>query len=138
MTIFYNPAYSSSPYRKGTVEFDTLYCGDTQLLQRLLFFAGVAYKPVSHEERLAHYLSEMQGKITGDSSFYQSFITDAAGMSRAVLAWRDALVEVDGQKYYFGGNVLGKLLAALRESKGNLPYELPADFHLFGKPVLGL
>ena len=47
-------------------------------------------------------------------------------------------LEVDGKKYYFGCNVLGKLLAALRESKGNMPYELPADFHLFGKPVLGL
>lgn len=54
------------------------------------------------------------------------------------LFWGAKLVEVDGQKYYFGCNVLGKLLAALRESKGYLPYELPADFHLFGKPVLEL
>ena len=120
MTIFYNPAYSSSPYRKGTVEFDTLYCGDTQLLQRLLFFAGVAYKPVSHEERLAHYLSEMQGKITGDSSFYQSFITDAAGMSRVVLAWRDALVEVGWNLKSYKGNSVK--LALLRDVE---PLEMP-------------
>lgn len=66
-------------------------------------------------------------------------VEDATGTRYASnLFWGAKLVEVDGQKYYFGCNVLGKLLAALRESKGYLPYELPADFHLFGKPVLEL
>jgi hypothetical protein len=48
------------------------------------------------------------------------------------------LVELDGKKYYFGCNVLGKLLAALRDSGGKLTYTLPADIHLFGKPILNI
>ena len=54
------------------------------------------------------------------------------------LFWGAKLVEVDGKKYYFGCNVLGKLLAQLREAKGKLPYSLPDDLHLFGKPILPL
>jgi predicted NAD-dependent protein-ADP-ribosyltransferase YbiA (DUF1768 family) len=54
------------------------------------------------------------------------------------LFWGARLVEVDGRKYYFGCNVLGKLLAQLRDSKGKLPYTLPDNFHLFGKPILPL
>lgn len=94
MTIFYNPAYSSSPYREGTIEFDNLYCGDFQLMQRLLFFSGVAYVPFADEARLAHYHQAVQTVIKEDSPFYESFKTDSLGMSRTVLAWRDALVEV--------------------------------------------
>ena len=96
MTIYYNPAYSSSPYRNkvNKVEFGNVYCGDIQLLQRLLFYAGVAYKPVSNEERFTYYHNEIKGKIEGDSLFYKSFETDSSGMSLAVLSWRDALVEV--------------------------------------------
>ena len=45
---------------------------------------------------------------------------------------------IDGKKYYFGCNVLGKLLAQLKESKGKIPYSLPDDLHLFGKPILPL
>ena len=52
------------------------------------------------------------------------------------LFWGAALVEIDGQKYYFGCNVLGKLLAELCENKGKLEYVLPDDMHLFGKPIL--
>lgn len=52
------------------------------------------------------------------------------------LFWGAKLVEVDGNKYYFGCNVLGKLLAQLRDSSGKLPYQLPEDLHLFGKPIL--
>ena len=52
------------------------------------------------------------------------------------LFWGARLVEVGGKKYYFGCNVLGKLLAQLRESRGKLEYRLPEDFHLFGKPIL--
>ena len=52
------------------------------------------------------------------------------------LFWGAALVEVDGKKYYFGCNVLGKLLVSIRERKGKLDYYLPDDFHLFGKPIL--
>jgi predicted NAD-dependent protein-ADP-ribosyltransferase YbiA (DUF1768 family) len=54
------------------------------------------------------------------------------------LFWGARLVEVGGKKYYFGCNVLGKLLAQLREAKGNLPYALPEDLHLFGKSILSI
>ena len=53
------------------------------------------------------------------------------------LFWGARLVEVGGKRYYFGCNVLGKLLAELR-SKCCLDYTLPADLHIFGKPILGL
>ena len=54
------------------------------------------------------------------------------------LFWGAKLVEVGGKKYYFGCNVLGKLLAELRAIRGKLKYSLPADFHLFGKPILDI
>lgn len=54
------------------------------------------------------------------------------------LFWGAKLVEVDGKKYYFGCNVLGKLQAMLRESRGHLPYTLPDDLRLFGKPILSI
>ena len=54
------------------------------------------------------------------------------------LFWGARLVEVDGRKYYFGCNVLGKLLSQLRDAKGKLPYTLPEDLHLFGKPILSI
>ena len=54
------------------------------------------------------------------------------------LFWGARLVEIDGRKYYFGCNVLGKLLSQLREAKGKLPYTLPEDMHLFGQPILPL
>ena len=54
------------------------------------------------------------------------------------LFWGTELVEVDGKKYYFGCNVLGKLLAQLRTAKGKLEFTLPEDMHLFGKPILEL
>ena len=103
MTIYYNPVYSSSPYHKAAsdVEFGNIYCGDVQLLQRLLFYAGVPYRPVANEERIAYYHACMQGKVDALSPFYESFKTDSAGMSRTILVWRDALVEVgwDGKTY---------------------------------------
>ena len=52
------------------------------------------------------------------------------------LFWGAALVEVDGKRYYFGCNVLGKLHAELRKNDGKLTYELPEDMHLFGKPIV--
>lgn len=52
------------------------------------------------------------------------------------LFWGAELTELDGKQYYFGCNVLGKLLSKLRDSKGHLTYTLPGDFHLFGQPVL--
>lgn len=54
------------------------------------------------------------------------------------LFWGAKLVEVGGKKYYFGCNVLGKLLAELRAIRGKLEYSLPANFHLFGKPILDI
>ena len=113
MTLYYNPAYSSSPYRKAAsdVEFGNIYCGDVQLLQRLLFYAGVPYRPVANEERIAYYHACMQGKVDASSPFYESFKTDSAGMSRTILAWRDALVEVGWDaKTYAGKSVKLSLL----------------------------
>ena len=52
------------------------------------------------------------------------------------LFWGAALIEFDGKEFYFGCNVLGKLLAQLREENGKLAYELPDDIHLFGKPII--
>lgn len=54
------------------------------------------------------------------------------------LFWGARLVEVGGKKYYFGCNVLGKLQAQLRETKGKLQYSLPEDLHLFGQPILAI
>ena len=51
------------------------------------------------------------------------------------LFWGAELVELDGKKYYFGCNVLGKLLAQLRDNGGKLDYTLPEDLHLFGEPI---
>jgi tRNA(Leu) C34 or U34 (ribose-2'-O)-methylase TrmL len=52
------------------------------------------------------------------------------------LYWGAELVEIEGKKYYFGCNIVGKLLVQLRATQGNLPYTLPADLHIFGQPVL--
>ena len=66
-------------------------------------------------------------------------VEDATSTSYASnLFWGARLVEVGGRKYYFGCNVLGKLLMQLRETKGKLPYTLPEDLHLFGKPILSI
>ena len=113
MTLYYNPAYLSSPYRKAAsdVEFGNIYCGDVQLLQRLLFYAGVPYRPVANEERIAHYHACMQGKVDASSPFYESFKTDSAGMSRTILEWRDTLVEVGwNAKAYTGDSIKLSLL----------------------------
>ncbi len=122
MTLYYNPAYSSSPYRKavGDVEFGNIYCGDVQLLQRLLFYAGVPYRPVANEERIACYHACMQGKVDASSPFYESFKTDSAGMSRTILAWRDALVEVGWNAKSYAGNSIK--LSLLRDVE---PEDMP-------------
>ena len=66
-------------------------------------------------------------------------VEDATATSYASnLFWGARLVEVGGKKYYFGCNVLGKLLAQLRETKGKLIYTLPEDLHLFGRPILSI
>ena len=52
------------------------------------------------------------------------------------LFWGAALVELEGEKYYFGCNVLGKLLVQLRNNNGKLDYKLPEDLHVFGKPII--
>ena len=54
------------------------------------------------------------------------------------LFWGAKLVELGGKKYYFGCNVVGKLLTQLRENKGKIPYTLPEDLHVFGQPILPL
>ena len=106
MIIYYNPAYSASPYRKNEncIEFGNAYCGNTQLLQRLLFYAGLPYLPASNEGRIAHYHAAMQSKVDASSPFFQSFKTDSAGMSRTIIAWRDALVEVGWPVKSYAGN----------------------------------
>ena len=113
MIIYYNPAYSATPYRKNknNVDVGNIYCGNTQLLQRLLFYAGVPYKPVSNEERIAYYHACMQSKIDASSPFCNSFQIDSAGMSRTILAWRDALVEVGwNARSYTGSSIKLSLL----------------------------
>ena len=52
------------------------------------------------------------------------------------LFWGAALVELEGKKFYFGCNVLGKLQSQLRDNNGVLDYKLPEDMHLFGKPII--
>ena len=80
MTIYYNPTYSATPYRKNenNVDVGNIYCGNTQLLQRLLFYASDPFLPVSNEERVAYYHACMQGKVDASSPFYESFRTDSA------------------------------------------------------------
>ena len=66
-------------------------------------------------------------------------VEDATGTNYASnLFWGARLIELDGKKYYFGCNVLGKLLAQLRENNGQLDYKLPEDIHLFGEPIRNL
>ena len=126
MTIYYNPAYSAAPYRKSdkSVDVGNIYCGDLQLLQRLLFYAGVPYMPVSNEERLARYHANMQDRVT--APFNDSFKTDSAGMSRTILAWRDALVEVGWNvKAYAGDSIKLALLRSVEPEsmpKGEADY----------------
>lgn len=52
------------------------------------------------------------------------------------LFWGAELVKLDGKKFYFGCNVLGKLQSQLRDNKGTLDYKLPDDMHLFGEPII--
>lgn len=52
------------------------------------------------------------------------------------LFWGAELVELDGKKFYFGCNVLGKLQSQLRDNNGVLDYKLPDDMHLFGEPII--
>ena len=128
MTIYYNPAYSAVPYKKNgsSVEVGNIYCGNTQLLQKMLFYAGVAYLPASNEERIARLHASMQGKMDESSPFYSSFKTDSAGMSRTVLAWRDALVEVGWDvKSYTGSSIKLSLLRDIEPTdmpKGEADY----------------
>lgn len=102
------------------MEFGNIYCGDVQLLQRLLFYAGVPYRPVANEKRIAHYHACMQGKVDASSPFYESFKTDSAGMSRTILAWRDALVEVGWNAKSYAGNSIK--LSLLRDVE---PADMP-------------
>ena len=73
-------------------------------------------------------LSDCRGKLPVEDATNTKYASN--------LFWGARLVEVGGKKYYFGCNVLGKLLAGLRESRGRLEYSLPADMHLFGKPII--
>jgi hypothetical protein len=54
------------------------------------------------------------------------------------LFWGAELIELEGKRYYFGCNVLGKLLAQLRNNNGTLNYTLPSDLHLFGEPIINI
>ncbi len=128
MIIYYNPSYSSSPYRRtaSDVEFGNIYCGNTQLLQRMLFYAGVPYLPVSNEERIAYYHACMQGRVDVSSPFYKSFQIDSVGMSRTILGWRDSLVEVGwNAKTYAGDSIKLSLLCDIEPEdmpKGEADY----------------
>lgn len=66
-------------------------------------------------------------------------VEDATGTNYASnLFWGARLIELEGKSYYFGCNVLGKLLACLRDNDGRLDYKLPEDMHLFGEPIINL
>lgn len=106
MTIYYNPAYSAAPHRNisATTEFGNIYCGDIQLLERLLFYAGIPLRVTSSEERIVHYHNNIRCKITPASLFYNSFSIDSVGMSRTVLEWRDALVEAGWDLKTYAGD----------------------------------
>ena len=54
------------------------------------------------------------------------------------LFWGARLIELDGKSYYFGCNVLGKLLVQLRANGGKHDYKLLEDMHLFGKPIMNI
>lgn len=73
-------------------------------------------------------LSDCRGRLPVEDATNTNYASN--------LFWGAALVEVDGQKFYFGCNVLGKLLALLRKNNGQLSYELPEDMHLLGKPIV--
>ena len=122
MIINYNPAYSTTPYckKENSVDVGNIYCGNIQLLQRLLFYAGIPYLPVSNEERIAYYHACMQDKVDATSPFYDSFQTDSAGMSRTILAWRDSLVEVGWNARSYKGNSIK--LSLLRDVE---PEDMP-------------
>lgn len=73
-------------------------------------------------------LSDCKGKLPVEDATKTNYASN--------LFLGAALVEVDGKNYYFGCNVLGKLLFLLRKNNGQLSYKLPEDIHLFGKPIL--
>ena len=125
MIIYYNPAYSASPYRNNAkdVEFGNIYCGDIQLLQKLLFYTGIPYLPASQEERVAYYHVNMQSKLKKDSLFYNSFKIDSLGMTQSVLMWRDALVEVGWNVRSYVG----------RSIKLSLIHDIEPDDMLYGE-----
>lgn len=93
----------------------------------------------------AEFRADLQ-KCVGDSSSVGDLrrsgkmpVEDATKTRYASnLFWGAELVEIEGQKYYFGCNVLGKLLMELQANKGKLQYHLPENFHLFGKPLLSI
>lgn len=122
MIIYYNPAYSATPYRNdaASIEFGNHYCGDLQLLQQLLFYAGVPYIPAATEERIAYYYANMQNMNLTDSIFYNSFKIDSAGMCRTILAWRDALVTVGWNVKLYSGNSI-KLAFIKNVEPENMP-----------------
>ena len=73
-------------------------------------------------------LSDCRGKLPVEDATNTCYASN--------LFWGAALVEVEGKKYYFGCNVLGKLHVQLRKNGGKLDYELPEDMHLFGEPII--
>jgi hypothetical protein len=73
-------------------------------------------------------LNDCRGKLPVEDATNTNYASN--------LFWGAVLVEVDGRKYYFGCNVLGKLHVLLHKNNGQLSYELPEDMHLFGKPIL--
>ena len=93
MTIYYNHNYSTQPYSKdkSAVVFDTCYYGDLQLLNNMLFQAGVNVKIVSEEERIAFYHARLT-ENEANGIFENSFKNDSAGTCRSILGWRDKLV----------------------------------------------
>ena len=107
---------------------------DLRVYNEIVSLETLKTEPVAPNNRLALAFSYFAKRILA-----AAYPEDATATSYASnLFWGARLVEIGGRKYYFGCNVLGKLQAQLRDTKGKLPYTLPEDLHLFGKPILAI
>lgn len=52
------------------------------------------------------------------------------------IFWGAKMVKIDNQYYYWGCNIVGKLLMSLKNNNGKLSYSLPDDFMLFNESII--
>lgn len=94
MKIYFNRYYKGKPYRnlKKGIEFDSIYCGDNELIQLLMLHGGLVPPQTSPEERQAFYHNNLKKKDIKGSLFEKSFELDSFATACRILSWRDALV----------------------------------------------